>query len=221
MDWLKSESESLFRRIKKNPKNRIVIYFEDIIASRNSLDLTFLSKYVDLAVTFDQLDAAKYGLEYYPTFMSKLSEDENNILQLSDACFFGASKKRYSEIIRVFRYLTENEIACDFGISRLNKGEVIYPGMSEIKYLIPYKKYIQHIYKTNCIVELIQEGSSGYTLRTWEALLYGKKLLTNNPNILSAPFYNEAQFCYFSNPEDIDPNFVKNKDFKCPNTSCI
>jgi hypothetical protein len=42
----------------------------------------------------------------------------------------------------------------------------------------------------------------------WEALVYGKKLITTNSEILNAPFYDARQFLYISSPEILDVSFV-------------
>ena len=41
------------------------------------------------------------------------------------------------------------------------------------------------------MLEIMQQGGHGYTLRYCEAIAMGKKLATNNPEIEKAPFYNK------------------------------
>ena len=50
----------------------------------------------------------------------------------------------------------------------------------------------------------MQKAAVGYTLRTWESLLYDKILLTDNDSIKEAPFYDPMRIFVFKNIEDID-----------------
>ena len=60
-----------------------------------------------------------------------------------------------------------------------------------------YYDYLQHVVNSDCIVEIMQENAQGFTLRTWEALLYNKKLLTNNADVENTNFYNPSQIIVF------------------------
>ncbi len=63
-----------------------------------------------------------------------------------------------------------------------------------------YKEYLQRLDKSKCLLDVLQGESRGFTLRV-EALVYGKKLITTNSEILNAPFYDARQFLYISSPE--------------------
>jgi hypothetical protein len=65
--------------------------------------------------------------------------------------------------------------------------------------------------KTNCILEVVQNNQAAVTLRTLEAIYYGKKLLTNNKNIKKYSFYNPKYIQVFSDVNEIDFDFVKKK----------
>ena len=54
---------------------------------------------------------------------------------------------------------------------------------------IPYAQNIDNIKKARCIIEIVQKGQEGITLRPLEAIACGKKLLTNNTNIQQFDFY--------------------------------
>ena len=118
--------------------------------------------------------------------------------------FCGAAKKRYSSIIQSYKVFKEAGLRCDFMVSRLLPGQNKIAGIDYIKYLISYKDYLRHVMRSDFILEIMQGNATGYTLRTWEAILYDKVLLTDNKAILKAPFYNKDQFIYFEKPEDID-----------------
>lgn len=209
MRWLRPDNERIFREIKRRyPSAKIVIYFEDLYDTGiGKLDYTMLDRYADLVVTYDRDDARKHGFLYYPTFLSKLDCGVETCE--SDVTFCGAAKARYGKIIDVMRLLESKGLKCDFMVSRLLPGQQKVEGIGYIKRIISYRHYLEHVLRSRCILEIMQENATGYTLRTWEALLYDKILLTDNKAILSASFYNPEQFIYFDRPEDIPVEKLK------------
>lgn len=217
---LRKENKSFFKYLKAQyPDSKLVIYFEDIISSRtkdgnNLLQLDFIGKYFDLALTYDKGDSERYGFLYYPTPYSVMEINDNPTIKQSDLFFCGAAKQRYETIVNTLNKSIENGVNCDFIVARAEKYKKA-AGISYVSYMLPYSVYLEHMKKTNCLLEIIQEGSSGFTLRVWESLVYGKKLLTNNKNIINAPFYNENQFCYFKEIGEKEISFIKQEqEFK-------
>ena len=47
------------------------------------------------------------------------------------------------------------------------------------------------------------------SLRYFEAIVYNKKLLTNNPEVVELPYYDERYMRVFESIEDIDVDWVK------------
>lgn len=57
---------------------------------------------------------------------------------------------------------------------------------------ISYPDMLDRVKASRCLLEVIRGDNSGWTLRTMEALIYGKKLITTNKHIIEAPFYTQA-----------------------------
>lgn len=205
MRWLKPDNRFIFENIKcKYPKAKIVVYFEDLYETGiGSLDYSIIKEYADLVISYDKEDAIKYEFEYHSTFMSYLKEIGEKIKPINDISYIGASKHRYKEILKVYDIFIDKGLSCDFVVFRLNKNQAKIKGIKYIKHLIPYTTYLKRTLQAKCILELMQQGASGYTLRTWEALMYNRILITNNKSILNASFYNPSQFIYFETPEDL------------------
>lgn len=70
---------------------------------------------------------------------------------------------------------------------------------------LSYEETLHWIGRSKCLVEILQEGQSGSSLRTLEALFYGKKLLTNNRTIVSEPYYDQQRVFILDrdNPADL------------------
>lgn len=212
MRWLKPIHEHIFKKLKQqHPDAFIVVYFEDIVKSGNgSLDMSMLDRYADLVISYDQRDAKEYGFLFYPTFMSYNKDLINNQNPENDIMFIGAAKHRYPEIIKTYNHFNKLGLKCDYVISNLPKGSTKDMGISYINHIKPYKWYLEHLRNSRCLLEILQDGATGYSLRTWEAIIYNKILVTNNKSIIDAPFYNPNQFIYFKNIEEIEPQMLKN-----------
>lgn len=203
MRWLKPGNEDLFLTIRRRyPDAMIVVYLEDLYETGVNLDYSMMTRHADLVVSYDKGDAAKHGFLYYPTFLSAVSLPACG-KKHTDVAFCGASKQRYDLIVRTYEALVSRGLECDFMVSRLHPGQKKAGGIRYIRYLIPYQEYLSHVMRSDCLLEIMQDNATGYTLRTWEAILYDKVLLTNNKAIKEAPFYNPEQFIYFETPDDI------------------
>lgn len=202
MDWLTPRYKGLIDELRKtNPKAKFVVYLEDLVAS-HSFDIEEAKKF-DLVISYDEGDSVKYGYEYHPTFLSKIDIKPDSSLH-SDFCFVGLPKNRLNIIHSVYKYLVERGFKCDFIVSGDKKKKNRVNGIKYIDEDMSYLEYLEHVVNTDCIVEIMQNNAQGYTLRTWESLLYDKKLLTNNSSIKKSGFYNPEQIIVFDNIRDID-----------------
>lgn len=212
MDWVKPQKRGLVDALKvRYPKARFVLYLEDLVSS-HSFDTDEAKKF-DLVITYDKGDAERYGYEFMPTFLSKIEIKENKVPN-SNCSFVGLAKNRVDLINTLYNKLIGAGLKCDFIVSGLKDKTKQIDGIKYIKRDISYMDYLKHVDRTDCIVELMQKNATGYTLRTWEALLYGKKLLTNNKCIRTASFYSPKQFIVFDDVNDIDLDKLLEKDNK-------
>lgn len=215
MSDLRRNKEPLFKYLKrKYPGCKMVMYFEDIVASRGPegksyLDFSLLDNFFDLAISYDKNDCEKYGFLYYPTSYTVQDIPDDDSIQESDVFYCGMAKRRYDEILSNFVFFENHKLISDFIVvaseDQIDKRQ---GGIHYRSTYLPYEEYLQHVKRTNCILELMQGGATGYTLRVWEALVYGKKLLTNNPAILEAPFYDPNQFRYSKHVSEEDVTFI-------------
>lgn len=204
MDWCKSKYKPLFKLLRKRYLDcKLVLYLEDIIASRKGCFEFGILKEFDEIYTYDKGDADQYHIKYYPTFMSKLDlpvkqSDKTN------CCFWGIEKDRRLIINEIYDFLTSNGLLCDFLVTRCGDIKALSNGIKTSKRERSYISYLQAIVNTDCIVEIMHSSAVGYTLRTWEALLYGKVLLTNNKSMVNASFFNSKQIIVFDDPKCIN-----------------
>ena len=77
-----------------------------------------------------------------------------------------------------------------------------------------YDDMLKKTLKANVILDIVK-GTAPITLRTYEAVVYNKKLLTNNPNILEFKYFDNDNIRYFEKTENIDYTWIK--DLRRPN----
>lgn len=172
--------------------------------------------------TFDPGDARKYhfknlGCCYYSMHSPDRILEQYKNTQKSEVYFTGTIKGgREKLIISVFEKLHNASINCNFnimitGVRRLKKN----PYDDVIHYYsggwIPYEEVLADVFNSDVILEVMQEGQSGPSLRYYEAVCYNKRLLTNNPNIQTFPYYDSRYMKIFRDAEDIDLHWIKEK----------
>lgn len=154
--------------------------------------------------TFDQNDAKKYKLGFRPLyFTDRFREIYNSeIEKVIDLLFLGTA---HSD-----RYIVSSNIAewCkNQGLNAFNyyymQGRFVYffkKFFDRTFFKFDYKKLsfkslnnteiVEFYTKSNVILDISHPGQSGLTMRTFEAIGSGKKLITTNENIVNYPFYN-------------------------------
>ena len=163
-------------------------------------------------MTFNELDANKYGMTHYEGVFSpkRIGEELLNKAEESDLYFCGLEKGRLPEIVSVYEKMRDCGIKCNFNVIYANTQDRKYP--KEIHYydgLIDNDEMLAGVIKSSCILELMVDKSQpGSSLRMCESIAYGKKLLTNNPFAKDKAFYNEKQMRYFKTAENIDISFI-------------
>lgn len=146
--------------------------------------------------TFDRDDAIKYEITYKDQFIRKKDIPHTSIASY-DYYFLGFPKGR----IDTLRLITNK-------LSNIGKvGKCIVPESKEQQ--ITYEENIKYVCQSHCIVEILQDGQTGITLRALEALIYHKKLITNSKDIVNYEFYNPKNiFIWDNQDEELIRNFL-------------
>lgn len=215
-NWFEMENGIVDYIRSKYKDARIVCIVNDLIKTRKfrfsktTLNPSFLNKEFDLVLSFDQGDCEKYGYVYHPLVFSEYKGKKENLPQ-SDVYMLARAKNRLREIYDVYDKLTDTGLNVNLLLSGVDEKDRRKD--SEIRYVegkgISYEENLQHILNTKCILEVMQTGGKGYTQRGCEAVCLGKKMLTNNPLIKQAPFYNPAFISTFHNAQDLDMDFLR------------
>lgn len=199
-------------RIKKNnPNVKLAMILYDSLSNPASARAVSMLPVFDFVFSFDENDCRTNGFErIYSTFSIPRNIQINPELE-SAAFFIGFGVGRLEILQQAFERITSEVQNCKFyiaGVHAADRRKI--PGV-EYNTIMSYKRELQMAYNSHCIVEILKEGQTGITLRTCEAIAFNKKLLTNNLNIKTMPFYDSRYMSVFSKPEEIDTEFIKTR----------
>ena len=128
----------------------------------------------------------------------------------SDIYFRAMDSGRGELVNQCYNYFSSKGVKCDFYIQTDSNKYISQPGMVFGEVRVDYETMLQEELNANVLLEVVIPGiGSGTTLRYKEAVMYGKKLLTNNPHVHLLELYNPEYVRFFEKPEDIDINWIK------------
>lgn len=170
----------------------------------------YLNKTKMRIYTFDEGDAAschfsKINQVYrHPSsLLAKKTADGAN-----DVLFIGKDKSRSAFIAQLAQQLQQQGVSFDFYIIKdkhtvpIRQLEPYYHDRE-----MSYEESLARIMHVNCIIEIMQQGQTGMTLRTLEAMFLGKKLITTNPNIAQSPVYHPNNIYILNSGKNKHANF--------------
>ena len=139
--------------------------------------------------SFDPCEAERYGMACTGQYFRYPEHQPDNID--SDCFFCGLPKDRAGTLQRLRTRLEAEGLTCDFVIPHTPAEKLTYP------------QYLDRLARTRCVIDISQKGQTGLTRRPLEALFYGKKLLTDNPEIARYDFYRPQNvFILGKDPEE-------------------
>ena len=189
---------------KKRYNVKCVGYFWDVI-DFVKYSVPNYKNVLDLIVTIDEELALESGVDYYPIFYTE--EIVSGNAEKCDVFFCGEDGGRLELLETVLSVLSKRGLKCDFYCSKSPFAGKVINGIKHIKSM-PHSEYISHIKSCGIILDIVKPGVKCCSLRFCEAVIYEKKLLTNNPSIRKLSIYNENQFYVFDKNVYIDNCFL-------------
>lgn len=225
---LKGESVPLYfiEEFKRKFPNAELIFYTWDSFKNNKNPLTFIHLF-DKCFTFDTSDALEYNLFFRPLFYlneySKIKSIKNNKYDY-ELLFLGtAHTDRYiisNKIVEVCKsyelssftyyymqgkYVFLFKRIFDLSFKFFDKDKISFESLN-------LNEILSLISTSNVILDIHHPNQTGLTMRTFEALGAGKKLITTNQEIKKYRFYNPINILV------IDRNDVKiDKSFFSPN----
>lgn len=208
--YLKFIKYGLIKDIRKQyPNCKIVYFYQDLAKKIRAIAPEEVKDHFDLVLSFDHKDCETYGFTYYPLVYSCTEIEDDPDIPESDVYFVGKAKDRLPEILEAYEKFRDAGLVCDFHITGVSEEDQRYKGEIDYCNQMPYSENLKRIKKTRCMLEIMQGGGHGYTLRYCEAIAHDRRLITNNSEIKNAPFYNPEYISVFKKCSDVDTEFVK------------
>lgn len=207
-DWnFLTMSPSCIQYLKASYPNLKIIYvFTNIVKISGARTYDILEKLnqdYDMVFAFDPEDAKKYGFEYSRLVYS-VSRPLRKIKSYDyDVFYIGQAKDRYSQLIDIYKKLRSCNLRCLFYITGVPKSEQYID--SGIVYNTPlhYNDVLELIDNSKCLVDVIQGDSAGLTIKTCEAVVLDKKLITTNRNVINEVFYDPNNILIYGENADV------------------
>lgn len=171
--------------------------------------------------SFMKEDALKYNFKYGATFYNPQLLAQNSIEKDSqtstdcDLLFVGTDKGRKDFLLNLKSQLEQNKVACDFKIvdnfrslfSRKYSREASYKNLCRLNK------------RTSAILDVVQDGQTGLTLRIMEGLLFDKKIVTTNAAIRMDKDFKDNPNIYVITKDNIKElyTFLKKPMVEYPN----
>jgi hypothetical protein len=200
----------LCEKIKESFVGSKVVFFINDLVAKTKQPVWLMKKHADLVYSFDPIDCQKYSLINHVIPYSNFSFAKNDNPEF-DIVFVGAAKDRLNTLLSIYSYLTEKGVKCFFIIIGVPIEEQIHFKGVSYSSRVTYEENLRIIHKGNCILDVIQGDSSGNTIRVGEAIILGKKLLTNNRYTPSNGVFDKKNMRVFQTVDDIDIQFLLDK----------
>lgn len=171
-----------------------------------------IKRRVDIVYSSDPVDAELFGLSGFEDIYAPMPDYAGSEVK-RDLFYVGADKNRAPILLAICKRLKGAKLLIHLVGNRKYTGayKVLQNYVPKEAAFLPYRKVIQTVAESNCILEIVESGQKGMTLRWMEALTYNKKLLTNNENARNYKYYNPEYVQIFQNADEIDVEFVKKR----------
>lgn len=179
---------------ERNPRAKIIVYYESIIGRKNRKHPARYKGINNLEfVTFDKGEGKGLGIRYVqfyydPTYFDANSLSVSEWIKLKDnfdikqdVFFVGKAFDRIGKLVDIHSFFEAAGISDKLVILK-NPHHFYQP--KYLKYMtdkrMAYSDVIREIFQSKCVLEVLQEGQHSMSYRPIEAVVWGKKLITNN-----------------------------------------
>ena len=199
IDWLK----------RHYPGSKFVWFLHDFIVNHNDfytgevLDIGHYKSVFDLVFSCHPSEAQEHGLTFHKVPVSRLFDPGNHARQC-DVLFVGKDKGRLERLERIYDQLTGKGACCRFFVSEASVKESSREGIVILDRPMPYITTHKWISESGCLLELRADSRAGETLRASEALIYGKKLITDYTALKESPDFDTANIRFLGPGDDTE-----------------
>ena len=205
---------------EKLPNAKFIMYQWD--SSKNNPNYLQIMDMFDKVTTFDMVDAKTLNINYLPLFYIKKYENlELSHDKMYDMVFFGTYHGDRLEVVKKVSFECER-LGLNFKhhlfISRLTllKRLLLFKiKLEDLKYLstksVSTEEILESYKVTKAVLDIENPGQNGLTMRTFEVLGAGLKLITTNQRIFEEGIYSESNVLILDRKRiKIEKEFLEN-----------
>lgn len=138
-----------------------------------------------ICCSFSLLDSKMANFNYLGTFFPMTELMTGDFCIQYDGYFVGIPKGRSLQLKHLKQMFVDNGL--NLRVDLVDNLKSYF--MKSYSKRIPYSKVIALVHQSRCIIEILEEGQTGPSLRCMEAMFFNKKLITNNKHIVDYDFY--------------------------------
>ena len=205
--------------LKKSYKNsKCILLYRDLRSVTARLYPNHVDNSIfDYQMSIDRQECINYGMVYFDEFESKIEVPVSDNYPESDVFFAGKAKDRLDRLMQAYHIFTNAGLKCKFYLMNVEKkDQIALPGIQYSNSLMPYTEMLYHTVNSRCVLEINQKEAVGYTSRFLEAVMFNKRLITDNQDVIKSSFYNPENILCIHSMDEIVPSFVtckKNVDY--------
>lgn len=211
--WIEVSLESgLLDLLKEHYDNCYhAVLLLDVHAARK-LDIESIKRGFDAVTIYDENEAKSLGVSYLPAMFSRSPLFDPSASIEYDLSFVGQAKERYSELMKVYDRLSHAGLRCHFYIVGVpESGRKYGEGLSYGDDFLSPEESLSYLMSSKCLLEIQLHETEALTARVREAIIYDKKLLTNNQRIRELPYYRSDMIQIYENADSIDLSFFESE----------
>lgn len=201
---------SMIRKFRETfPDARFALYNWDALSNHDYLDRAPL---FDTVQTFDPGDSAEHGFLYLPLFATRRFQNvPDRVTDPRSVYFVGniVNPERYRVIDRFRDYCRREKIAFEAFMActplvrfRMQRMGIRATGLSSGS--IAPQAFDAMLERANAVFDFANHAQTGYTMRIFENLCAGKKIITGTARIVKEPFYSPDRILVIEG-EDFTP----------------
>lgn len=205
-------SKEYFGRLKKrHPTIQYILYIIDPMPEGLWKEIESTMDVFNKILTIHPYNCKRYGFEYLPYIYAKNQKEcVSESVPETTLFFCGVSGSYRQRIIgEIVQACDEHEVEFDFWLKPFGEDEIVHPHVHYSE--MSYAENVHRIEQADCILEIMHEGFVGITQRYLEAIVYNKRLITNNSEIKELPYFDSGYMLYFDRVEDINWDWIKQK----------
>ncbi|PSU67592.1 hypothetical protein CTM67_20555 [Photobacterium phosphoreum] len=179
--------------------------------------------------SFDSDDCDFFGFKFYNQYCSGfdflIDNKGNDLLNInsSDIFFLGRDKGRLSKLEKIKKDNQNLNVCYHIVTEPENFFQRVLKFLSVKKYAtIPYIENLKLTLRSRSVLEIGKDEQVGFTMRVFEALCAGKKVITNNKSIRKTDLYDESLIYVIDDfEEENDLSEFLNQEQRQVNLQCL